>query len=173
MSSTLAAKAGSLECLKVRSRYGWSRWHRQMCCRARGLMPTALATARPVKCVTMPGGSEHGQRQHLGHSGGRPGLWVLSRNSLSMPCSALRTCLRQTAGWLTPARRATSRTGRRAAESIVMFARCTCFCGRFQSLRIAAERAVLRSNNDADGLGHTDRGARRRLVVNPMSASMQ
>lgn len=56
MSSTLLAEAGWLERLKVRRRCGCRRLTFQMRCTALKLMPTTLATARPVQCVTAPGG---------------------------------------------------------------------------------------------------------------------
>ena len=58
---------------------------------ARRLMPTALATARPVQ-VAFPGGSEHGSANTFATvfagKGALPGLRVLSRKRPSTPCSA-------------------------------------------------------------------------------------
>ena len=42
---------------------------------------------------------------------------------------------------MTPARRATSMTGSRSADSRMMLARCTCLSGRFRSSAIAVRRA--------------------------------
>jgi hypothetical protein len=56
-SSTSAAKAGSVERLKVRMRCGWSRCTSRMRWIMRRLRPTALAIARLVQCVAAPGGS--------------------------------------------------------------------------------------------------------------------
>jgi hypothetical protein len=58
MSSTVSAKAGPLERLKVRSRCGCSRWASQIRCTERRLMPVACAIARPVQWVGCPRGSE-------------------------------------------------------------------------------------------------------------------
>ena len=83
MSVTFSAKAGSLERLKVRMRWGWRRWVSQMRCTARKEMPTALATARPVQWVVSPGGSEQVSASTLamvaGGNGLLPGGRVLSR----------------------------------------------------------------------------------------------
>jgi hypothetical protein len=51
MSTTLAAKLGSRERLKVRSRCGYNLCARQMRC-AEPEMPMALAIVRPVQWVT-------------------------------------------------------------------------------------------------------------------------
>src|SRR3954471_1845437 len=58
MSSTFPANAGSFERLKVRTRWGSTRWARQIRWIVRSARPTRSATARPVQCVTSPGGSE-------------------------------------------------------------------------------------------------------------------
>src|SRR3954470_15150910 len=104
MSSTLAANAGSLDRLKVRMRWGCRRWASQIRCTALRLMPTALATMRPVQCVAALGGSPHGSASTLamvaGASGVRPGWRVLSRTRPSTPSSAKRCCQRHTAGRL-------------------------------------------------------------------------
>jgi transposase len=56
-------------------------------CVARKLTPTALATARPVQCVAVPGACEQGRASTLatisGGSGSLPGLRVLSRRNPS------------------------------------------------------------------------------------------
>src|SRR4051794_17651525 len=91
MSSTLAANAGSLDRLKVRMRWGCRRCASQIRCTALRLMPTALATMRPVQCVAALGGSPHGSASTLamvaGASGVQPGLRVLSRTRPSTPSS--------------------------------------------------------------------------------------
>src|SRR4051794_34533969 len=57
MSSTFSAKAGSLERLKVRQRWGCSLWVPQMRWTVLSDRFTALAMARPVQWVVSPGGS--------------------------------------------------------------------------------------------------------------------
>ena len=57
ISSTFSAKAGSLERLKVRSRWGWRLCAFQMRCTVVSDKLAALAMARPVQWVTSPGGS--------------------------------------------------------------------------------------------------------------------
>jgi len=58
------------------------------------------------------------------------------------PTSAKRFCHRQTAGRLTPARRATSNTGNRSPEKRTILARCTCLKGRLRSATICFRRSV-------------------------------
>src|SRR4051795_11882151 len=149
MSSTFSANAGSFERLKVRTRWGSMRWARQIRWIVRSARPTRSATARPVQCVTSPGGSEQVMARTWatvsGGTGGLPGGRVLSRSSPWTPSSAKRCCQRHTAGRLTPTRRATSSTGRRSSEHRMMRARWTCLCIRFRS----ATRAVRRSRSPA------------------------
>ena len=57
MSVSLAAKPGSRERLKVRSRCGCNLWARQMRCTEPTEIPVALAIARPVQWVAWCGGS--------------------------------------------------------------------------------------------------------------------
>src|SRR6478672_6250260 len=57
MSVSLAAKLGSRERLKVRSRCGCSLCARQMRCTEPTEMPMALAIARPVQWVAWCGGA--------------------------------------------------------------------------------------------------------------------
>src|SRR5438270_11037683 len=59
MSVSLAAKLGSRERLKVRSRCGCNWCARQMRCTEPTEMPIALAIARPVQWVVWCGGSVH------------------------------------------------------------------------------------------------------------------
>ena len=73
MSSTFSANAGSFERLKVRTRWGSTRWARQIRWIVRSARPTRSATARPVQCVTSPGGSEQVNGQDLGDGLGRHG----------------------------------------------------------------------------------------------------
>ena len=70
MSSTFAAKAGSVERLKVRRRCGCRRCFCQMRWIVRSDRPIALAIARPVQWVVSPGGRRR-SRHHLGHVGRR------------------------------------------------------------------------------------------------------
>ena len=127
MSSTLAAKAGSLDFLKVPMRCGCRRWACQMRCTALKLMPTALATIRPVQWVAAFGGSPQGSASTramvAGDNGALPGLRVLSCSNPSTPCSAKRRCQRHTDGRLAPLRAATSSTVKRSADSRMILAR--------------------------------------------------
>ena len=107
MSSTFAAKAGSLDRLKVRMRCGCSRCAAQIRCTARNEMPTfGHGAAGPVRRTA--GRFRARQFQHAGDGFGRerrlPGGRVLSRNRPSTPASANRCCHRHTEGRLTPAR---------------------------------------------------------------------
>ena len=81
-----------------------------MRCTERRLTPTAFAMARPVQCVTCPGGSEQVSARIFATvavvSFAVPGGRVLSRSNPSTPASANRTCQRHTAGRLTSAWRA-------------------------------------------------------------------
>src|SRR3954449_12594626 len=52
MPSTSSANAGSFERWKVRTRWGSTRWARQIRWIVRSARPTRSATARPVQCVT-------------------------------------------------------------------------------------------------------------------------
>src|ERR1700737_4809028 len=84
MSESLAAKLGSRERLKVRSRWGCSLCARQMRCTEPSEMPVALAIARPVQWVAWCGGSVQVSvttRAVVSAAiGGLPGLRVLSRS---------------------------------------------------------------------------------------------
>lgn len=118
----------------------------QIRCTARNEIPTALATARPVQCVTSPGDSEQVRASTLATVSvewvGVPGGRVLSRSKPSTPASASRRCQRHTAVRLKPTRRAKFWTLRRSAESKTMRARWICLSGRQRSLAIAASRAA-------------------------------
>ena len=76
-----------------------------MRCTERRLIPTVLAMARPVQCVTCPGGSEQVSARIFATvavaSFAVPGGRVLSRSNPSTPASANRTCQCHTAGRLT------------------------------------------------------------------------
>src|ERR1700726_3381405 len=106
MSVSLAAKLGSRERLKVRSRCGCSLCARQMRCTEPTEMPMALAIARPVQWVAWCGGAVHVKSTTRAvvstASGALPGLRVLSRSKPSTPLSAKRCCHRHTVGRLTP-----------------------------------------------------------------------
>lgn len=92
MSSTFSAKAGSLERLKVRSRWGWRLCAFQMRWTVVSDRLAALAMARPVQWVTSPGGSAQVSATILATldrgTGGLPGLRLPSRRSRSTPPSA-------------------------------------------------------------------------------------
>src|SRR5215472_6920137 len=124
MSTSLAAKRGSRECLKVRSRCGCSLCARQMRCTEPSEMPMALAIARPVQWVAWCGGSVQVSattRAVVSAAiGGLPGLRVLSRSRPSTPLSAKRCCQRHTVGRLTPTLCATRCADCRSAEASTM-----------------------------------------------------
>ena len=86
-----------------------------------------------------------GQRQDLGDRRRRQrlpaGLPRLVAQQPFDPGFGIALCQRHTAGRLVPARRATSSTGKRSAENRTIWARWTCFSGRFRSPMIAASRA--------------------------------
>src|SRR5205809_1721424 len=73
MSATFAANVGSCERLKVRTRWGSTRWARQIRWIVRSARPTRSATARPVQWVTSPGGSEQVMARDLSDGLGRHG----------------------------------------------------------------------------------------------------
>jgi hypothetical protein len=105
-SSSLAAKSGSVERLKVRRRWGCSLWAAQMRCTVRSDTSIALAMARPVQWVGSPGGSAQVSAISCwttsGGTGALPGLRVASRKRPSAPASANRRCQRHTAGAADP-----------------------------------------------------------------------
>jgi hypothetical protein len=105
------------------------------------LTPAAFAMARPVQCVTCPGGLEQVSAKIFATvavvSFAVPGGRVLSRSKAATPASAYRVCQRHTAGRLTPAWRATSATANPSPDSNTIRARWMCFCGRFRSIAIA------------------------------------
>ena len=142
MSVSLAAKPGSRERLKVRSRCGCSLCARQIRCTEPTDIPIALAIARPVQWVAWCGGSVQvrATTRALVSSaiGALPGLRVRSRSRPSTPLSAKRCCHRHTVGRLTPMLCATCCTERRSAEASTMRARSTCLRGRLRSAAIAA-----------------------------------
>ena len=141
MSASLAAKLGSRERLKVRSRCGCKLCARQMRCTEPSEMPTALAIARPVQWVAWCGGSVQVNATTRAvvsaASGAVPGLRVLSRSKPPTPLSAKRCCHRHTVGRLTPTLRATCCGDCRSAEASTMRARSTCLPGRLRSAAIA------------------------------------
>src|SRR6476660_8514805 len=160
-----------------RTRWGSTRWARQIRWIVRSARPTRSATARPVQCVTSPGGSEQVMARTWatvsGGTGALPGGRVLSRSSPSTPSSAKRCCQRHTAGRLTPTRFAICSTGRRSPAHRMMRARWTCLCGRFRS----ATRAVRRSRSPAlrrmlEVWAMRPRLAHLRRTVNPQIASV-
>ena len=102
--------------------------------------PTAFAMARPVQCVTCPGGSEQVSARIFATvtvvSFAVPGGRVLPCSKASTPASAYRICQRHTAGRLTSALRATSATANLSSDSNTIRGRWMCFCGRFRSATI-------------------------------------
>ena len=75
--------------------------------------------------------------EHLGGSGGLPGLRVLSCRSPSTPSCLKRSCQRQTTGFDFPDRRITSKVPQLSAVARMMLARQTCFCGALRCATIA------------------------------------
>jgi len=134
----LAAKLGSHERLKVRSRCGCSLSAWQMRCTEPSEMPTALAIDRPVQWVAWCGGSVQVSAATRAVTsaaiGALPGLRVLSRNRPSTPLSAKRCCHRHTVGrqCLAPPAAPNADPPRRAR---CVPARCACAagCGRPRS----------------------------------------
>jgi hypothetical protein len=142
MSLSLAAKLGSRERLKVRSRYGCNLCFRQMRCTEPTEMPMALAMARPVQWVAWCGGAVQVNatiRAVVSAAiGALPGLRVLSRSTPSTPLSAKRCRHRHTVGRLTPTLRASHCAERRSAEASTRRARSACLRDRLRSATIAA-----------------------------------
>jgi len=137
--------SGSRDSLKVRTRRAASPCAFQIPCTALRLIPTASAIARPVRCVTSPGGARRVSSTTrstvaLG-SGGVPGGRVLSRGSPATPSAMNRACQRQTHGFDTPARRMISAVPQPSAVARMIAARQTCFCGLLRSATIALRRA--------------------------------
>src|SRR5438445_13079183 len=87
MSLSLAAKLGSRERLKVRSRWGGNLCARQMRCTEPSQTPVALAIARPVQWVAWCGGAVQVNATTCAvvaaAIGALPGLQVLSRSTPS------------------------------------------------------------------------------------------
>src|SRR3954447_19904794 len=113
MSRSLATKSGSLESLKVRTRYGRSLWARQSRCTELMLIPVAAAMAAAVQWVASPGGSV-GVRATTRSivawdKGGTRGGRVLARRSPATPSRMNRSCQRQTHGLDLPVRRTIAR----------------------------------------------------------------
>src|SRR5262249_56751411 len=88
-SRSLAAKAGSCDSLKRRTRCGCRPCAAQIRCTERNEIPVAAAIARPVQCVAAPGGSARVSSTTraicAGGSGGRPGFRVLLRRRPAPP----------------------------------------------------------------------------------------
>jgi hypothetical protein len=146
MARSFSAKRGSLESLKARTRCGCKPCARQIRCTELGLMPTAAAIAAAVQCVVSPGGSPvvvsaTTRAATSAPSGGMRGGRVLSRSSPSTPAVMNRSCQRQTATLLVPARRMISTVPWPSAVSSTIRARQTCFCGLFRSATTASRRA--------------------------------
>ena len=141
----MAAKAGSLDSLKRRTRCGSSPCAAQIRCTERNDTPVAAAMARPVQCVVSPGGSPRvsatTRSTTAGGSGGRPGFRVLSRSSPATPVAMNRRCQRQTLGFDTPARRMISAVPQPSPVARMIRARQTCFCGLFRSATIRSSRS--------------------------------
>src|SRR5215213_260680 len=145
MSRSLAANAGSLDSLKVRTRCGRSLCARQTRSTELALMPTAAAMAPAVQCVASCGGSvgvSSTTRSIVAcaKGGTRDGL-DLSRKSPGTPSRMNRACQRQTHGFDTPARRMIAFVPSPSAVARMILARQTCFCGLFRSATTAAKRA--------------------------------
>ena len=109
-------------------------------------MPTAAAMAAAVQCVVSPGGSPvvvsaTTRAATSAPSGGMRDGRVLSRSSPSTPAVMNRSCQRQTATLLVPARRMISTVPWPSAVSSTIRARQTCFCGLFRSATTASRRA--------------------------------
>ena len=153
MSSSLAAKSGSFERLKVRMRWGCSWWAPQMRCTERREIPARLGHRPAGPVGGFAGRLGAGQRHHplrpSRRPGALPGLRVASRSRPSTPASANRRCQRQTAGRPIPARLAISATFSRSAEPRMIRARATCFWARLRSATIASKRA--RSSAETQG----------------------
>ena len=145
MSRNLAANCGSLDSLNWRIRCGCKPWARQIRCVALRLMPTTFAIARPVQCVTSPGGSINVRATTRSatsdaKAGTRDGR-VLSRRRPSTPACMNRSCQRHTAVLALPVRRMISVVPQPSAVSRTICARHTCFCGLFRSDTTASRRA--------------------------------
>jgi hypothetical protein len=108
------------------------------------LIPTVLASIRPVHWVVSPGGGLVTRSMTFSTvaagSGGLPGLRVLSRSSPSTPSAMNRACHRQTTGLALPDRRMTSVVPQPSAVARMICVRHTCFCGALRSDTIASRR---------------------------------
>jgi len=97
----------------------------------RRLMPTALASIRPVQWVASPDGGSSARSttrcMAAAGSGRFPGLRVLSRVSPATPSAMNRACQRHTTGFDLPERRMISVVPQPSAVARMMFARQTCF----------------------------------------------
>src|SRR3954469_10675008 len=145
MSRSLAANAGSLDSLKVRTRCGRSLWARQIRCTELMLIPTAAAMALAVQWVASCGGSvgvSSITRSIVACArGGSAGGRVLSRSRPATPSRTNLSCQRQTHGLDLPVRRTISPVPRPSAVARTILARQTCFCGLFLSATTASKRA--------------------------------
>ena len=145
MSRSLAANAGSLDSLKVRTRCGRSLCARQTRSTELGLVPVASAMALAVQWVASCGGSAAVSSTtrsivSCARGGMRDGR-VLSRSSPATPSRMNRSCQRQTHGFDLPVRRMISPVPRPSAVPRTILARQTCFCGLFRSATTASRRA--------------------------------
>src|SRR4051812_26784566 len=137
MSRSLAANAGALDSLKVRTRCGRSLWARQIRCTELMLIPTAAAMALAVQWVASCGGSvgvSSTTRSIVACArGGMRDGRGLSRSRPATPSRTNLSCQRQTHGLDLPVRRTISPVPRPSAVARTILARQTCFCGLFLS----------------------------------------
>src|SRR4051812_31751005 len=121
MSRSLAANAGSLDSLNVRTPCGRGLWARHTRSTELGLVPTAAAMALALQWVASCGGSvgvSSTTRSIVACArGGMRGGRVLSRSSPGTPSAANRACQRQTHGLDLPVRRTISPV-RRAQDDL-------------------------------------------------------
>ena len=171
MSRSLAANAGSLDSLKVRTRCGRSLCARQIRCTELGLIPVASAMALAVQWVASCGGSAAVSSTTrsivaCARGGMRDGR-VLSRSSPATPSRMNRSCQRQTHGFDLPVRRMISPVPRPSAVARTILARQTCFCGLFRSATTASRRARSAvAHFDADPFAHLRQVGTRTAVGN-------
>src|SRR5262245_8532430 len=141
-SLSFSAKFGSFDSLNVWTRCGASWWASRMRCTDRKLIPTAVASIRPVQCVASPGGGPVTRSMTFwtvaAGSGGLPGLRVLSRSNPSTPSAMNRCCHRHTTGFALPDRRMISVVPQPSAVARMIWARHTCFCGALRSKTITS-----------------------------------
>ena len=156
----LGGKFGIVERLKVRMRWGCSRWAPQIRCTERKEIPAGLAMARPVQWVASPGASAQ-VRATTAAPSRRPGAacpacgWHPA--AARRPRPGEPPLQRQTAGRPIWARLATSATLSRSAGARMIRARATCFGRGYDGDDRLQTSTILSRDHGTHDLSHGPR----------------